>query len=149
MTHTITPLLDHHRSAWFVLARGYKTFYQTPITDAELDTAWQRLRAQDGIHGMGVEINGKLVGLTHFLFHTSTWVPTVCYLQDLFVAPEARGQGLARALIEAVADVARSHQAQRLYWFTQEHNTTARALYDQVAQFKGFIRYDYPSLAIV
>jgi GNAT superfamily N-acetyltransferase len=144
MAHTITPLLDHHRSAWLTLARGYKTFYQTPVTDAELDTAWRRLQAQDGLHGLGVEINGRLVGLTHFLFHTSTWAPMVCYLQDLFVAPEARGQGLARALIEAVAELARSRQAQRLYWLTQEDNRTARALYDQLAQFKGFIRYDYP-----
>jgi GNAT superfamily N-acetyltransferase len=144
MAHTITPLLDHHRSAWFTLARGYKTFYQTTITDAELNTAWQRLLSQDGIHGWGAEIDGKLVGLTHFLFHTSTWTPTVCYLQDLFVAPEARGRGLARALIAAVAELARARQAQRLYWLTQDHNTTARALYDQVAQFKGFIRYDYP-----
>lgn len=144
MTHTITPLLDHHHGDWLTLARGYKTFYQTPITDAELDTAWRRLRAQDGLHGLGVEVNGRLLGLTHCLFHTSTWAPTVCYLQDLFVAPEARGQGLARAMIEAVAELARSHQAQRLYWLTQEDNRNARALYDQLAQFKGFVRYDYP-----
>ena len=32
----------------------------------------------------------------------------------------------------------------RLYWLTQEGNRTARALYDRVGQFKGFIRYDHP-----
>jgi ribosomal protein S18 acetylase RimI-like enzyme len=81
--------------------------------------------------------------MTQFLLHTSVWAPTVCYLQDLFVAPDARGRGTARALIEAVADLARARQTQRLYCQTQEHNTTARALYDQVAQLKGIIRYDY------
>ena len=39
---------------------------------------------------------------------------------------------------------ARAQQATRYYWLTQDHNASARALYDKVAQFKGFIRYDYP-----
>ena len=56
----------------------------------------------------------------------------------------AIGAASRRALIEAVADQAREAHAQRLYWNTQEHNATARLLYDKVAQFRGFIRYDYP-----
>jgi ribosomal protein S18 acetylase RimI-like enzyme len=55
-----------------------------------------------------------------------------------------RGRGVARALIEQVAVVSRERQAARLYWLTQETNRTARTLYDKVAQFKGFIRYDLP-----
>ncbi len=84
------------------------------------------------------------MGIAHYLFHASAWAERVCYLQDLFVAPEARGKGAARALIEAVADAAREGGAARYYWLTQEHNATARALYDRVARFRGFIRYDYP-----
>jgi GNAT superfamily N-acetyltransferase len=68
----------------------------------------------------------------------------VCYLQDLFTVPEARGRGVARALIAHVAEAARAAGARRYYWLTQEHNTTARALYDRVAAFHGFIRYDHP-----
>jgi GNAT superfamily N-acetyltransferase len=80
----------------------------------------------------------------HFLYHTSTWAESVCYLQDLFVDPALRGRGIARALIEAVADEARSAGAARLYWLTHEHNATARRLYDAVGAFHGFLRYDYP-----
>ena len=87
---------------------------------------------------------GKLVGIAHYLFHTTIWAPATCYLQDLFVDSSARGQGAARALIENVAAIARERGAQRLYWHTQEHNATARMLYDKLAKFSGFIRYEFP-----
>ena len=67
--------------------------------------------------------------------------PDVCYLQDLFTAPDVRGKGVARALIAAVADWARAHDCCRVYWMTHESNATARRLYDKVAQNRGFIRY--------
>jgi GNAT superfamily N-acetyltransferase len=67
-----------------------------------------------------------------------------CYLQDLFVSEQLRGQGIAAALIERVAQSARQRGASRLYWLTQDDNARARALYDRVAQYKGFIRYDFP-----
>jgi len=139
----ISELTPADRMAWEPLARGYKAFYQTPTTDAEFDLAWQRLLAEPGMGGLGARHQGRLVGIAHFILHASTWAPSVCYLQDLFVAPKARGQGAARALIGAVAERARRAGAQRYYWLTQEHNAAARALYDQVAQHNGFIRYDY------
>jgi GNAT superfamily N-acetyltransferase len=132
------------REDWEVLARGYKAFYATPTTDAEYATAWQRLLAQDGVHGLGGFVDGRLVGVAHYLFHTSVWARSNCYLQDLFTLPSARGHGVARALISAVADQARRHGAARYYWQTQDHNAVARALYDKVARHAGFIRYDYP-----
>jgi GNAT superfamily N-acetyltransferase len=139
----ITPLEPAHRTAWQRLAAGYKAFYNTPTTEAEYDEAWRRLLARDGVHGLGATLHGELVGFSHHLFHTSTWAPTVCYLQDLFTAPAARGHGVATALIEAVADAARGAGCGRFYWLTQQGNATARSLYDRVARFKGFIRYDF------
>ena len=140
----VAPLQAEDRAPWEVLARGYKEFYATPTTDEEYEAAWRRLLAGDGAFGLGAKVDGELVGIAHFLFHTSTWAPTVCYLQDLFTAPASRGRGVARLLIEAVAERARSRGATRFYWLTQEHNATARALYDRVARYRGFIRYDYP-----
>jgi GNAT superfamily N-acetyltransferase len=131
------------RAAWEVLARGYKEFYQTPTTDAEYETAWRRILAGSEIHARGAWAGGALVGLAHFLFHMGTWVPTCCYLQDLFTVREARGKGVARALIEAVANAARARKADRYYWLTAEDNVIARRLYDKVAEFHGFIRYEY------
>lgn len=144
MSLHIAPLRPEDRPAWNALARGYKTFYDTTLPDAEYDTAWDRLMRQDRIFGLGASLDGRLIGITHYLFHTSAWADKVCYLQDLFVDPGVRGKGAARALIEGVAQASKAQGAARMYWLTQEHNTTARTLYDKVAQFKGFIRYDYP-----
>ncbi len=140
----VAPFSPSSREEWEALARGYKAFYKTEVADAGYDRAWSRLLAGDGVHGLGASLDGRLVGIAHFLFHANTWAPKVCYLQDLFTAPEARGHGVARALIEAVAARARAEGAARYYWLTQEHNAVARALYDKVARHNGFIRYDYP-----
>lgn len=137
-------LRPEDRAAWEVLARGYKEFYATPTTDAEYATAWERLLAQDGVHGLGCFVEAQLVGIAHYLFHTSVWARSNCYLQDLFTLPSARGHGVARSLIEAVAAQARAHGAARYYWLTQEDNAVARILYDKVARHVGFIRYDFP-----
>ena len=140
----VAPLRPEDRAAWQPLAEGYKRFYGTAVTPAEYDECWRRLQANDGVHGLGGFVNGRLVGIAHYLFHTSAWARENCYLQDLFVDEAARGQGVAAALIEAVAQAARERQAARFYWLTQDHNTRARALYDRVAQHRGFIRYDHP-----
>jgi GNAT superfamily N-acetyltransferase len=140
----IAPLSESDRVAWEKLARGYNDFYETVLPDAAYDRTWRRLLAGQEVHGLGARLDGRLIGIAHFLFHANAWRDDVCYLQDLFVDESVRGQGAARALIEAVATVARQQGASRFYWQTKRDNDRARALYDKVARFKGFIRYDYP-----
>lgn len=143
-TLEILPLRPPDRPRWDVLARGYKTFYATPLPDSEYDQAWARLLRGEDAHGLGAHLDGTLVGLAHYMFHTSLWSADACYLQDLFVDERVRGRRVARALIEAVAQAAHERGATRYYWLTHETNSTARLLYDKVGQYKGFIRYDYP-----
>ena len=138
------PLRPEDRAAWEVLARGYKTFYQEPEPDEAYERTWLRLLAGTELHGLGARLDGRLVGIAHYLFHPAFWSGEACYLQDLFTDEAARGRGAARALIEGVAAAARERGADRFYWHTQETNTRARALYDKVARFTGFIRYAYP-----
>lgn len=148
----VDRLKSEDRPAWEELARGYKAFYRTLTTDEQYEAAWQQLQDESsGFCGLGAYLDdapggqpGTLVGIAHYLFHPQMWYGGACYLQDLFVAEAARGQGAARSLIEQVAEVARSRGATRLYWTTQEDNARARLLYDKVARFNGFIRYDYP-----
>ena len=143
MTIHVAPLRIEDHARWIVLARGYKTFYKTTLEDTEYDKAWQRLLAQEDVFGLGATRDGQLLGIAHYLFHTSVWAQNVCYLQDLFVDPLARGQGVARALIEAIARISKERGTTRFYWLTQEQNASGRALYDKVAKFNGFNRYDY------
>ena len=146
-TLRLGELGDADRAGWEPLARGYKLFYKTEVSDAGYDEAWRRLRQGGDLLGLGAwQPDGRgerLLGIAHAVWQTSVWAPTVCYLQDLFVAPEARGQGVAAALIELLAQRARVAGASRYYWLTQDSNARARALYDRVARYQGFIRYDH------
>lgn len=140
----IAPLREADRKAWEPLARGYKAFYRTEHPDARYDETWRLLIEGERIHGLAARLDGQLVGIAHYLFHAQTWSADACYLQDLFTVPDARGRGVATALIEAVAEAARARGADRYYWMTKQDNEIARALYDRVASFKGFVRYDHP-----
>ena len=140
----IAPLEAADRAQWEILARGYKAFYKAEVSDAGYELAWQRLTRGDRVFALGAKVQGQLVGITHYLFHTGVWMDKVCYLQDLFEDSQVRGRGTARELIEAVAAESRREGAERLYWLTQDHNATARRLYDKIAKFNGFLRYDYP-----
>ncbi|HEY7460242.1 MAG TPA: GNAT family N-acetyltransferase [Xanthobacteraceae bacterium] len=139
----IRPIGRDERVNWEALWQGYLQFYEAPQTPDATDAAWLRLHdPAEPMHGLGAYANGKLLGIVHYLFHRSFWtVGNYCYLQDLFVLPEARGKGIGRALIEAVYDRARVAGASRVYWLTQEGNATARALYDKLAERSGFIQY--------
>ena len=82
------------------------------------------------------------MGLVHYIFHSHGWrLEQVTYLQDLYVAPEARGTGAGRALIEAVYAAADAAGAPNVYWLTQGSNTTARLLYDRVGRLTPFVKY--------
>ena len=130
---------------WQALWAGYQAFYGYPDRpQAFFDVAFGRLAsgASADFQGFVADDGGRLLGLTHYVFHPSLWRPEgVCYLQDLFTLPEARGKGVARALIEAVADAAKARGAASVYWLTAEDNYPGRMLYDRVAQRTPFIRY--------
>jgi GNAT superfamily N-acetyltransferase len=139
----IRPVGTDERAAWEPLWKGYQTFYEVALSDEASDVAWARLHdPAEPMHILGAYVDGKLVGIAHYLFHRSFWsIGDYCYLQDLFVAKEARNLGAGRALIAAVERAARAAGASRIHWLTQEGNTDARALYDQVADRSGFIQY--------
>jgi len=140
----IAPLRPADRAEWDKLARGYKAFYRTELADARYEETWRALIAGEQVHGLAARIDRRIVGIAHYLFHAQTWGPDACYLQDLFTAEDARGQGVATALIDAVAEAARARGAVKFYWLTKKDNERARALYDRIAVWKGFLRYDYP-----
>ena len=62
-------------------------------------------------------------------------------LDDAGLLVEARGQGVATALIEAVYARAKADGASRVHWLTHETNATAQKLYEKLAARSGFIQY--------
>jgi ribosomal protein S18 acetylase RimI-like enzyme len=144
MSVSIRPLEPRDKNAWLPLWRGYLDFYETAVSDEVTDATWRRIVDPAGpIHGLcAVDANGKLIGIVHYLFHPVTWaVSDRCYLEDLFVSPDARGSGAGRALIEAVYRAADEVGADQVYWLTAHSNATARRLYDRVAQLTPFVKY--------
>ncbi len=141
---TIRKLAATDRTRWENLWQGYLRFYESDVPAEVTDLTWTRILDPEApILGLcAATPANELLGIVHYLFHLVTWAAGPrCYLEDLFTALEARGQGVGRALIEAVYEAADARGADQVYWLTQEFNATARKLYDQVAQATPFIGY--------
>jgi len=144
---TVRPVVASDFAQWLPLWDGYNTFYGraglSALAPGITWTTWQRfLDPSEPVRALVAETRGELVGLAHYLFHRSTIrIEPTCYLQDLYTAGSARGQGVGRALIGAVAECARVAGTTRLYWQTHESNHAAQRLYDAVAERSGFIVY--------
>jgi GNAT superfamily N-acetyltransferase len=142
---TIRPVAETDREDWRRLWTGYLAYYESQVSDAVYATTFARLLSgrEGEFRGLIAEAGGRPVGLTHFLFHRHCWrIENVCYLQDLYTDPVARGQGVARELIEAVYAAADAEGCPQVYWLTQEFNYRGRMLYDKVGVKTPFIRYD-------
>ena len=137
----ISPLTAPDRVEWEALARSYHA--DSSNAPDNYDVAWGRLLEGDQVRGAVARLDGRMIGFAHYYFHTSVWEAGDCrgYLQDLYVAEEARRRGVARALVDWVSQTAREHGATRLHWHTTEDNAEARALYDSLTTYKGFIAY--------
>jgi GNAT superfamily N-acetyltransferase len=144
---TIRPVRPSDRARWQPLWDGYNAFYgrsgPTGLPVEVTETTWARFHdADEPVHALVAEQDDRLLGLTHYLFHRSTTaIGPSCYLQDLFTVEAARGNGVGRALIEAVYAAAADAGAPRVYWQTHETNTAAMRLYDMIAERSGFLVY--------
>ena len=142
---TFRPLCPDDRAEWTRLWTGYLDYYKTTVPQAVYDSTFARLLGDDpqDFTCLIAEVDGRPAGLVHYLFHRHGWkIENVCYLQDLYADPSVRGQGVGRALIEAVYAAADANGTPAVYWLTQDFNTEARALYDRIAQVTPFIRYN-------
>lgn len=146
-TPLIRPICSADEPQWRVLWKGYLDYYETSLPDDIYDSSFARLLGDDpqDFCGLVAEVDGRLVGLTHYLFHRHGWkVENTCYLQDLYANPEMRGLGIGRALIQGVYDAADAAGAPTVYWLTQDFNQAGRRLYDKVGVKTPFIKYQRP-----
>ena len=142
---TIRELRTDDWDDWRALWTGYLGFYRAALREETGRATFARMcEERDGLFGLiALDAAGRGIGMADCVIHATTWSrrPT-CYLEDLFVAPGARGQDLGRALLEAVKEQATARDAGRVYWHTQEYNGRARSLYDQVGHPTSFVVYE-------
>lgn len=141
----VRPLEKTDHEAWRRLWTDYLTFYKAAVPEEVYRTTWQRLFTEGEFEPKGFValLDGKPVGLVHYLFHRSCWsIEGNCYLQDLFTDASVRGKGVGAALIKAVHGTSLAKGVANVYWMTHETNETARRLYDRVSRRTGFIEYD-------
>lgn len=139
---------DDHTD-WLALWNGYLTFYEEDLPERTTAVTFGRIADPDGpIHGAIARAdNGTPLGLVHWHTHSGTWnLGLVCYLEDLYVAPEGRRQGVGEQLITHVRGWAAAHGCDSLYWQTKADNVTARRLYDRLATEVGYVRYEITPL---
>ncbi|PJI92095.1 ribosomal protein S18 acetylase RimI-like enzyme [Yoonia maricola] len=145
---SIRPLRADDEADWRRLWEGYLGFYKSTVPEPVYASTFTRLLGDDlqDFHGLVAEVDGRLVGLVHYVFHRHCWrIENVCYLQDLYADPSVRGTGIGRKLIEAVYQAADDAGAPSVYWMTQQDNTAGRRLYDRVGQVTNFIKYQRPA----
>ncbi|SLN44173.1 Acetyltransferase (GNAT) family protein [Aquimixticola soesokkakensis] len=147
---SLRPITARDCAVWEAMWGDYLAFYNTSLPPETYAATFARLTDTSGVdlhRGIfACDADGTPVGLVHYLFHVHGWTPKqVCYLQDLWVTPQARGKGAARALIQAVYDAADAADAPQVYWMTTKDNTQARHLYDKVATLTPFIKYARPT----
>jgi GNAT superfamily N-acetyltransferase len=146
---TVRSIAPFDFPSWKPLWDGYNAFYgrrgETALRDEITQSTWRRFfDPNEPVFALVAETEGTLQGLAHYLFHRSTTrIEPVCYLQDLFTTPAARGCGIGRALIDGVYAEARTAGISRVYWQSHESNAAGRLLYDKVAKHAGFIVYGH------
>lgn len=119
-----------------------------PSEPGNRDTAatnWRR--CIDGDHPLqcilAVDADGRPQGFLLYLPICFTWSPKdICYLQDVYVRPDVRGQGYGRALIEHLAGIGRELGWYKIFWMTESDNERAQRFYRSLAKQMDYIRYD-------
>jgi ribosomal protein S18 acetylase RimI-like enzyme len=122
---------------------GYVDFYEAHVSEDVTAATWRRqLDPNSGLFGRLAERDGAVCGFTVSVLHPGSWTLTpVCYLEDLYVDPAARGHGIGYALIDDLVGLARARGWSRLYWHTRASNVAARRLYDHYTEADDFVRY--------
>ncbi|MEW6257154.1 MAG: GNAT family N-acetyltransferase [Pseudomonadota bacterium] len=138
----VRAIAPEDEADWRGLWAGYCAFYETQVSASITARTFARMIDPAApLFGRVAELNGGVVGFSISILHDGTWVEApICYLEDLFVAPEVRGQGVGRALIEDILGLGRAAGWSRLYWHTRADNP-ARRLYDLFTPADDFVRY--------
>jgi len=132
------------------LMRGYCDFYEVAPSDEALLAMSRALIADpacEGLQFIARDAQGTAIGFATIFWSWSTsHAARIGIMSDLFVAPGARGTGLADELIAACVDRARTRGAVVLAWQTAPDNHRAKAVYERVGGRRSeWLDYDLPA----
>ena len=117
------------------LIAGYQRFYKAEPDEARNRAHFGRLLDDNdaGIQFVALDETGQALGFATLYFPLGSVTPGVaCLMNDLFVVPETRGQGIGRALILHCLSYAKAHGFAKIHWQTALDNHTAQRLYDSL-----------------
>jgi GNAT superfamily N-acetyltransferase len=140
----IRPVQSSDHAAWRELWHGYCRFYETELSEEVTAHTWARiLDPASPVRAIVAETTAEgVIGMANYILHENTWeMSPVCYLEDLFVKPSIRAQGVGHHLIAWLKTEMKTHGWSRLYWLTKENNYRARGLYDKFTPRDAFVRY--------
>lgn len=142
MAVTIRRLQPEDYDRWLVLWNANNQGHiNQPVTQA----TWQRLMENQQVCGLAAFAGAEMAGLVHYILHPVTGhLKPVCYMQDLFVDPRHRRQGIAKTLITALAAQGQQQGWARLYWLAEAHNHEAQSLYKNLGLKLDFTLHVLP-----
>lgn len=147
MDFEIRSVVEGDRAGWLAMWSQYCAFYEVALDNRVTESTWRRIVAKDQpIHALiAVDSNGQPLGICNYVCHPNTWSDqTICYLEDMFVAPEGRQRGIATAFINTLTRIGQEQNWFRLYWITNTDNEAARIVYERVAKQTDHVRYEIP-----
>ena len=145
MNYTVRPVEPADLDQWRDLFSAYREFYAMQPDSAVVERVWSWI--VDDAHEtnalVAVDDEGVIGGIAHYRrFARPSSGTTGLWLDDLFTRPDVRGHGVGRALVDAVGGIAADETLSVVRWITNEHNATARRLYDTVATATKWVTYD-------
>ena len=139
----IRPLKQNDFPNWLPLWDGNNQGQRNEDVTAQ---TWSRLIDPGaGVHGLGAFDGEAMLGLVHYILHPSTGtLEPICYMQDVYVAPEHRKQGIARRLVREVAKIGERENWARMYWLAETANEPAQKLYKNIGVKLDFTLHILP-----
>jgi ribosomal protein S18 acetylase RimI-like enzyme len=143
MALTVRAATQNDAADWRRLFAGYVAFSGTELAEDIIDLIWQRLTDPSArLFARLAILDGETIGFAICQEQLATFFRRpICYIEDLYVDPSARGQGVARAMIDHLIALCRDKDWDRLYWYTEADNQTARRLYDRYSGTDEHVRY--------
>ena len=144
MTVTVRRIEARDEARWRVLLDGYTRFYERAPDEALTRHAWARIMdVTRPVHAIVADdCETGVIGIANYIIHDNMATLTpVCYLQDMYVEPGVRAQGVGKQMIDWLVAEMKAQGWARLYWNTKETNYRARGLYDKYTSRDPFVRY--------